>query len=121
MQNIPINVDEYIDQAQTQCRKHLLTMREIVRKAAPEATEVISWGMPSYKQLGIVVQFGGFKNHISLFPGSEAIETFADKLTGLTTSKGTIQFKLDSPLPEELIIEIVKFRVHANLLRKAKK
>ena len=121
MENRPTNVDEYIDQAPPQCHEYLCTMRAIVRMAAPEAEEVISWGMPSYKQLGIVVQFGGFKDHVSLFPGSEAIEIFASKLTDLKTSKGTIQFKLDRPLPEELITEIIKFRVNENILKKTKK
>jgi uncharacterized protein YdhG (YjbR/CyaY superfamily) len=70
--------------------------------------------MPAFKQNGVLVYFAAFKNHIGFFPTAQGIEAFKDKLAAYKTSKGTIQFPFDRPLPLELIEEIVRFRVKTN-------
>lgn len=120
----PKTVDEYIAIASPELKEYLVRLRAAIRQAAPEADEVISYQMPAYKQNGIVVYFGGFAKHVSLFPGADAIEVFKDELADYKTSKGTIRFALDRPLPIALIKKIVKLRVKENLAKqktKAKK
>jgi uncharacterized protein YdhG (YjbR/CyaY superfamily) len=80
--------------------------------APKEATEVISYGIPTFKFKGKnLIHFGGAKNHVAIYPGSEPIAFFAEELKSLKTSKGTIQCKLSEKLPNKLIEEIVKFRL----------
>jgi uncharacterized protein YdhG (YjbR/CyaY superfamily) len=71
--------------------------------------------MPAYKFHGILVYFAGYKNHIGFYTTGSGIENFRNELSSYKTSKGTVQFQLDKPLPVELITEIVKFRVIQNL------
>ncbi len=71
--------------------------------------------MPAFKQNGILVWFAAFKNHIGFFPKVSAIEAFKEKLSDYQTSKGTIQFPLNEPIPLKLVKEIVKFRIKENL------
>lgn len=89
----------------------LKQMRQAIRKAAPGATERISYGMPAYFLTKGFVCFAGYKKHIGFYPGAGAIATFAKQLAGYETSKGTVQFPLDKPLPLALVARIVKFRV----------
>lgn len=111
-------VDEYMSGFPPEVKDVLEGLRKAIRQAAPKAEEVISYNMPAYKFNGILVYFAGHKNHIGFYPGSGAITgIFKDSLTGYKTSKGTVQFPLDKPLPLELIKEIVKFRVNENLER----
>ncbi len=117
----PTTVDEYIAVAIPQVKEYLERLRSSIKQAAPQAEEVISYNMPAYKQNGMVVYFGGFTKHVSLFPGAEAIEVFKNELTDYKTSKGTIRFSLDKPLPIALIKKIVKFRVAENLAKQQKK
>ena len=70
--------------------------------------------MPAFKQNGVLVYFAAFKNHIGFFPTAQGIEAFKDKLSAYKTSKGTIQFPLDQPLPLDLIVDIVRYRVKTN-------
>ena len=110
----PKTVDDYIENAPPSTKSYLLELRKIVRETAPEAVEGIGYQMPAYKYLGRpLVYFGGFKKHVSLFAaGSERIGAkFKEELKGYVQSKGTIQFPLDKPLPEELIAKVVKERV----------
>jgi uncharacterized protein YdhG (YjbR/CyaY superfamily) len=88
----------------------------MIRAAAPkEATERISYQMPSFHYRRALVAYAAFKEHCSFFPmGSSAVEEFAEELKGLRTSKGTIQFPLDKPLPKALVAKIVKARVAQN-------
>ena len=77
-----------------------------------EATEAISYGIPTFKFKGKnLIHFGGAKNHVAIYPGAEPIAFFAEELKSLKISKGTIQFKLSEKLPNKLIEEIVKFRL----------
>lgn len=118
------DTDEYIGQFPAEVQVKLQELRSAIKQAAPEAEETISYAMPAYKLKGILVYFAAHKNHIGFYPASNGIATFEKELSGYTTSKGTVQFPLDKPLPLELIKMIVKFRVAENLqkaeLRKKK-
>jgi len=86
-------------------------IKRIVLREVPEAEQVVSYGMPTFKyRKKIILHVGTFTDHMSLFPGAAAGVAFADRLTGYKTSKGTIQFTLDHTLPEDLIRDIVVFR-----------
>jgi len=102
--------DEYIASFPQNVQTALQQVRQAIKEAAPQAREVISYSMPAFKQNGILVWFAAFKNHIGFFPKVSAMEAFREQLTGYQTSKGTIRFPLDKPLPIGLIEEIVKFR-----------
>ncbi len=87
-------------------------MRAAIGSAVPrQATETISYGMPAFKYKGVLVWFAAFSNHCSLFPTASVIEAFKNELKGFTTSKGTIQFPTDKPLPTALVKRMVKARV----------
>jgi uncharacterized protein YdhG (YjbR/CyaY superfamily) len=76
--------------------------------------------MPAFKQNGILVYFAAFKNHIGFFPTSSGVSAFNKELAAYKTSKGTVRFPLDKPIPYELVAKIVKFRVLENLSKKKK-
>lgn len=107
-------IDEYIATFPPNIQTLLQQIRATIHKAAPEAEETISYNMPAFKQNGVLVYFAAFKNHIGFFPTAQGVEAFKDKLAAYKTSKGTIQFPLDQPLPLELIDEIVRLRVKTN-------
>lgn len=110
----PATVDEYLDQLPSdEVRGALARLRAIIRDEAPDAEETISYGMPAFKQMGAVAYFAAFKHHCSFFPGS-TLEEFADRLVDFKTSKGTIQFTPDRPLPEDLVRAIVRRRIELN-------
>ena len=85
-------------------------MRKIVGETVPNATETISYNMPAFRQNQILVYYAAFKDHISLFPTPSPFRAFQAELSKYKTSKGTIQFPLDKPIPKILIKNIVKFR-----------
>lgn len=115
------NVDAYIsDQAEASIPL-LEKLRAVIRKAAPKAEESVSYGMAAYKLAGPLVYFGAFKDHIGFFPTPSGVANFEKELKGYTTSKGTIHFELDKPIPVKLVTAIVKFRVEENLQRQAMK
>ena len=116
----PKNFDEYIVTFPAETQNILKQLRETIKKAAPEADEVISYGMPSFKQNGRLLYFVAFKNHIGFYPMMTGIEAFKTKLSAYKWAKGSIQFPHHKPLPLELITRIVKFRVNENL-EKSKK
>jgi uncharacterized protein YdhG (YjbR/CyaY superfamily) len=90
----------------------LTEMRGAIRSAVPrDATEIISYRMPAFRRDGVLVWYAAFADHCSLFPGASVLEQFKDELAGFKTSKGTVQFPLDKPLPVALIKRIVKARV----------
>jgi uncharacterized protein YdhG (YjbR/CyaY superfamily) len=124
MSGPPKNIDEYLAALPEPARTTMNKVRAMIRAAAPSAaTEAISYGMPAFKYKGSLVAFAAFSNHCSLFPmGSAAIEKFKKELEGYQTSKGTIRFPVDKPLPAALLKKIVKARVVDNQQReKAKK
>jgi uncharacterized protein YdhG (YjbR/CyaY superfamily) len=105
-------VDTYLSELPPSQRKELERIRTIVRKYYPEAREAISYGMPSFKFNGkYLIAYWGFKDHMSVFPGTRAVEVLQAKLSKYTTSKGTVQFTLKTPLPESLIAEMLQLRV----------
>jgi len=112
------NIDEYIASFPQNVQVALRQTRQAIKEVAPQAQEVISYSMPAFKQNGILVWFAAFKNHIGFFPKVSAMEAFKEKLSRYQTSKGTIRFPLDEPIPVELVKEIVKFRVKENLSEK---
>lgn len=116
------NVDEFIAAFPTETQEMLQQIRAAIQKAAPKATEKISYGIPTFYQEGNLVHFSGYKNHIGFYPGAGAIKAFEKELTGYETSKGTVQFPLDKKLPVKLITTMVKFCVKAKKEKdKAKK
>jgi uncharacterized protein YdhG (YjbR/CyaY superfamily) len=111
----PATVGEYIDSFDPGPRKALKRIRALIRKVAPEATESIAYGMPAYKLEGRpLVYFAGHASHLGLYALPSAVVAFKDRLAGLKTSKGTIQFPYGSELPLGLIEEIVRFRIEEN-------
>lgn len=110
----PQNVDSYIAAQPAAVQPVLQQLRQAIKKAAPNAEEVISYQMPAYKQNGILVYFAAWKEHIGFYPASAGVSNFSDKLAKYNTSKGTIQFPLSQKLPLKLITDIVKFRVKEN-------
>ncbi len=120
MQKAAENVDQYIAQFPLEIRELLEQMRKTIRKAAPDADETISYAIPSYKLNGLLVHFAAFLKHIGFYPGAGAIAVFAEELTGYKTSKGTVQFPFDDPLPLDLVTSIVEFRVTQNLENRRK-
>ena len=111
-------IDDYIKSFPKDVQVILEKMRETIKKAAPEATEAISYGIPTFKLNGNLVHFGGFKTHIGFFPAPTGIEAFKKELKIYQTGKGTLQFPLEKPIPFALIARIVKFRVKENLAKK---
>ena len=109
-------VSQYISDFSGEAKKKLVELRKIVTTAAPKAEEKISYGMVGYKYLGKpLVYFGGFKNHIGFYGASSTFfNAYAKELEGFKTSKGTVQFPLDKPLPVGLIKKLVKERIKQN-------
>src|SRR5579863_649312 len=103
--SIPKNIDEYLEGVPEPARSTLNKLRAVIRSAVPPgATEAITYRMPTFKYKGSLVAFAAFKNHCSLFPMSlSVIETFKKELKGFHTSKGTLQFPLDKPMPATLV------------------
>ncbi|MGO4879625.1 MAG: iron chaperone [Bryobacteraceae bacterium] len=112
----PTTVDEYLARIPEPARTTLNTIRATIRSVVPpEATEAISYQIPTFKYKGSLVAYAAFRNHCSLFPmNSSLITTFKDQLKGYQTAKGTIRFPLDQPLPAALIKKIVKIRIADN-------
>jgi uncharacterized protein YdhG (YjbR/CyaY superfamily) len=107
-------VDDYLKTLPEDVRSVLDKLRTTIKSMAPRAEEVISYGMPGYKYHGMLVYFAAFKNHCSFFPGSSRIIKMYDELKEYKTSKGTIQFTIDKPLPVSLVKKIVKARMREN-------
>jgi len=109
-------VDEYLAGTPEPARSTLQHIRKVIKSVVPkETTEVISYRIPMFKYNGMLVGYAAFAKHCSLFPtGSGVIEKFAKELKGYSTSRGTIQFPPDKPLPDPLLKKIVKERVKEN-------
>jgi len=113
----PKNFDEYISNYPEEIQKLLVLVQVTIKKAAPKAQEVISYGMPAFKLNGILVWFAAHTNHIGFYPGVSGIETFKKELTIYKNAKGSVQFPYNKPLPLELITKIIMFRVTENLTK----
>jgi len=118
----PKNVDEYLAGVPEPARATLNKMREAIRSALPpEATETISYRIPAFKCKRVLVWFAAFSDHCSLFPTASVIEAFKRELKGFSTSKGTIHFPTDKPLPIALIQRLVKARAAQDEPKKHRK
>ena len=109
------DVDAYIAAAPKVAQPKLRQLRKIIRAAAPNATERISYRMPYYHQNGRLVYFALHSNHIGLYALGQTAELATGKLKPYISSKGTVQLPLDKPLPEAVIARLVKRRVAENL------
>ena len=115
----PKSVDEYIAGIPEPARSTLTKVRAAIRSAMPpDATEVISYGIPTFKHKGLLLWFAAFSNHCSLFPGASVIEAFKNELKDFPTSKGTIRFPVDKPLSAALVKKLVKARIAQNEQKK---
>ena len=111
------NVDEYIRSFPKDVQVILEELRKVIKESAPEAEEVISYGMPAFKLNGILVYFAAHKNHIGFYPTASGITAFKKELSSYKHTKGTIQFPIDGPIPFDIVKRIVKFRVKENQTR----
>ncbi|MGA2505013.1 MAG: DUF1801 domain-containing protein [Anaerolineales bacterium] len=102
-------------------QKILEKLRASIKDAAPDAKEKISYQMPTFYLKGNLVHFAAHKNHIGFYPQPSGIQAFKNELSIYESSKGSVQFPLDKPLPLKLISRIVKFRVAENLERAEQK
>lgn len=108
------DIDSYLKQQPDKVRMVLEKLRKTIKSVAPDAEEVISYNIPSFKYYGMLVHFAAFKNHCSFFPGG-IVESMKDELKDFKISKGTIQFSVDKPIPALLVKKIVKARIKQNL------
>lgn len=112
--NPPESIDAYIVQFPIEIQEKLQQIRVVIKEAAPDASEKISYQMPTFYLNGNLVHFAAFKHHIGFYPAPSGIENFAEKLAAYKTSKGAIQFPLDKPIPLGLVRAIVEYRVREN-------
>jgi uncharacterized protein YdhG (YjbR/CyaY superfamily) len=108
-------VTEYISSFPQPAKTMLKQLRDVIKAAAPQAEEKISYNMPAYMLHGRLIYFAGYKNHIGFYPMASGIETFKKEISKYKWAKGSVQFPLDQPLPLDLVNRIVKFRVKQNL------
>ncbi len=115
------DVAEYLASVPEPARTALNKLRAIIRSVAPpEATEAISYGIPTFKYKGMLASYAAFADHCSLFPGAGPTIEFKNELKNFQTSKGTIRFALDKPLPAALLKKLLKSRIRENERKKAR-
>lgn len=110
-------IDDYIAGFPPEVQAILQQIRATIHDTAPEATEAISYQMPTFKLRGNLVHFGAFKHHIGFYPTPSGTDHFQAQLAPYKHAKGSIQFPLDEPIPYDLIREIVQYRVGENEAR----
>ena len=113
-------IDEYIATFSPEIQSILRNIREIVRELAPEATEKISYQMPTFYLNGNLVHFAAFKKHIGFYPTPSGIEAFQEELSKYKGAKGSVQFPLNQPIPYDLIRKMVIYRLEENRTKKKK-
>lgn len=118
-QEAPQTIDAYIAGFPEDVQAILQQVRRTIHEAAPEATEAISYQMPTFKLHGNLVHFGAFKNHIGFYPVPSGMAAFEEELTAYKQGKGSVQFPLNKPMPLDLIRRIVEFRVQESKAAKA--
>jgi uncharacterized protein YdhG (YjbR/CyaY superfamily) len=107
-------IDEYIETFEPEIQKTLHKIRNLIKAEVPEATEKISYGMPTFYLNGNLVHFAAFKDHYGFFPSPSGIDAFEKDLAQYRTGKGTLRFPFDQPVPWDLIKKILEFRVKEN-------
>lgn len=120
-QTTPKNIDEYIAGFPADIQTILQKIRAVIHAAAPEAQEVISYQMPTFRQEGNLVHFAAFKNHIGFYPTPNGIEQFNNRVAVYKAGKGSLNFPLDQPIPYDLISDITQYRLQENLAKAAAK
>jgi len=111
MREQPKTVEEYISSRPKAARERLEELRGILRVADPDAQEELKWGKPAFVNSGILYVYAAFKKHVSLHPTPSVIAAMRKELTSYTLSGNTVQFPLDNPIPEELVMKIARLRV----------
>jgi len=116
------DVDGYLAAIPAKARATLERLRKTIKVAAPKAVEKISWRMPTFNYLGLLVGFAAFKNHCSFYVMSPSVmEAHRDELKPYNTAKGTIRFPIGKPLPATLVKKLVKARIKENEARVRKR
>jgi uncharacterized protein YdhG (YjbR/CyaY superfamily) len=113
----PANIDEYIARFPAEIQEILEKVRAAIKAAAPEATEKISYQMPTFYLNGNLVHFAAFTKHIGLYPTPSGVEEFQDALAPYVKAKGSIQFPLGKPIPYDLISQIAAYRAQENSVK----
>lgn len=108
------SMDEYISAFPADVRQRLRQIRELIRETAPDSSEAIKYGIPTFILNGNLIHFAAFKNHIGLYPTPTGMDAFAKELSIYKQGKGSVQFPLDQELPLDLIRRIVEYRVSVN-------
>jgi uncharacterized protein YdhG (YjbR/CyaY superfamily) len=114
----PRTIDEYIGNFSPNIQKTLQEIRNFIKAEVPEATEKISYGMPTFYLNGNLVHFAAFKDHYGFFPSPSGIDEFEKDIGQYRTGKGTLRFELDKPLPWKILKKVIQFRVNENLQKK---
>ncbi len=114
-------IDEYIAEFPQEIQQILQQIRAVIKEVAPQATEKISYQMPTFYLQGNLVHFAAFKSHIGFYPVPSGIEKFKEELSQYKGGKGSVQFPLDEPIPYDLIRRITLYRVEENLSLSKKK
>ncbi len=105
-------VDEYIAEFPEETRRALEEVRAVIREAAPDAVETMSYAIPTFDLKGRhLVHFAGYARHVGFYPGADGIAAFAGELTRFKSAKGSVQFPLDEPLPLDLVRRVTAYRV----------
>ncbi len=113
-------VDQYMaDVPSDAMREALEHLRQIIKEEAPESTEGISYQIPTFKLNGMLASYAAFAKHCSFFPGG-VVPEFEEELRDFKTSKGTIQFTPDRPIPDELVRRIIRSRIAANAAKSSR-
>lgn len=112
------NIDEYISSFPVEVQKNLQKIRTTIQKTAPDASEKISYGIPTFTYYGNLVHFAAYDTHYALYPGAGPIQELEEELKAYDTAKGTIRFPLDKPLPLDLIKKVTLFAIEHNSKKK---
>ena len=115
------SIEAYIAAAEPKARPILKKIRRIVRNAAPDAAEIISYGMPAFRQNGVLLYFAAFKNHVGLYPPISGDRALEKALAPYRGAKGNLQFPLSAPIPYDLIERIAALRVKQDAAKAAAK
>src|SRR6266581_6628681 len=118
----PKTIDEYLAALSEDKRAALEKLRKTIKAAAPKAEECISYQLPAFRLNGMLVAFGATANHCAFYPmSSSTVAAHKDELKDYDTSKGTIRFQADKPLPAALVRKLVRSRIAENLGRSKSK
>jgi uncharacterized protein YdhG (YjbR/CyaY superfamily) len=117
----PKTIDEYIAMFSPEVQEILEKIRRVVRGAAPDAQEAISYQMPTFKLNGVLIHFAAFKNHIGVYPPIRGDAALEEEIAPYAGEKGNLRFPLDQQIPYGLIERIAKLRVKQNLAKASAK